>query len=368
MSSQLKKLAGAAGVLMVSMIVAACNGGEASEASRADSVAAAGATRAVNVDVIELTPQPFTDVLQVTATVRASRDVILSAEESGQISAVLVDKGAQVKAGQPLLRINDALLRTQVQQAEAIAGLARETYERRKRLWEQDKVGSELAYLQSRYEAQQAAANLATLRERLARTIVRAPIDGTLEDRRVEVGTMVAPGSPVLRIVDVTPVKVQGGVPERFAQLVTPGREVDVTIGSVGTEPVRGRISFVGSTVDEQSRTFPIEVEVANPSGRIKPEMVAGIRLPLRRIEDAIVVPQQALVRSEGGYLAYVVVERGGVQVAEQRSVTLGATGGNRAVVLAGLAAGEKLIVLGQQKVADGDPVAVIAPADGGGR
>lgn len=344
--------------LTAAVVLAGCSGGEAKETG--DDAPPSGLERAVNVEVQEVGTSAFTEVLGVTGEVQANRDVVVSAEESGRITAVLVEKGATVRTGQPLLRIDDAVLATQLDQARAVAELARETYERRKRLWEEDKVGSELAFLQSRYEAEQAAANLNTLRARQARTTVRAPIDGILEERRVEVGTMVAPGTPVLRIVDITSVKVSGGVPERFAQDVSAGREVEIVLDALGERTVPGTIAFVGSTVSEQSRTFPIEVEVANAGGLIKPEMVARIRLPLREVREALVVPQQALVRSEGGFIAYVVVERDGRQVAQQRDVVVGATQGNQALITAGLEVGDRIVVVGQQKVADGDLVAVV--------
>lgn len=351
--------------LGATMLAVACTGGEAKDA---ESEAAEGRVRAVNVEVMDVALGSFQEVLRVTGVVRANRDVVVSAEESGRITAVIVDKGANVRPGQPLLKIDDGILRSQVEQAQAVADLARETHERRKRLWEEDRVGSELAYLQARYEAEQAAANLETLRQRLARTTVRAPIGGILEDRRVEVGSMVAPGTPLARIVDISPVKVTGGVPERFAQHVGTGRTVSVSLDAMGGPPSDATVSFVGSTVDEHSRTFPIEVQLPNPGGLIKPEMVATIRLPLREIEEAVVIPQQALVRAEGGFLAYVVIERDGELVAEQRSVTVGPSGGNRTVVTSGIEAGDRLIVVGQQKVADGDAVAVSAERQGGPR
>ena len=347
------------GAALVLALLAGCSGGEAKDTASAD-VPPAGMERAVNVEVQEVRPGGFTEMLGVTGVVKANRDVVVSAEESGRVTQVLVDKGASVRTGQPLIRIDDEVLRTQLDQARAVAELARETYERRKRLWEEDKVGSELAYLQSRYEAEQANANLATLRARLERTTVKAPIDGFLEERRVEVGTMVAPGTPVVRIVDITPVKVSGGVPERYAQEVSVGREVEIVLDALGERSVRGTISYVGSTVSEQSRTFPIEAEVANAGGFIKPEMVAHIKLPLREVREAMVVPQQALVRSEDGFIAYVVVERDGREVSEQRRVVVGATQGNQALITAGLEVGDRVVVVGQQKVADGDPVVVV--------
>lgn len=364
MSDMLKGYRGAAAVLGLAALVAACNGGEASQPEEGE-VAAAAAVRAVNVEVMELQPTTFEEVLRVTGTVQANRDVVVSAEESGLVRRIFVEKGAAVSTGQPLVKIDDAVLRTQVDQARAVADLAAETHERRRRLWEEDQVGSELAYLQAKYEAEQAAATLATLRERLERTTVRAPFSGLLEERRVEVGTMVAPGTPLVRLVDISPVKVSGGVPERYARQVSPGREVEIAIDALDGENVSGAVSFVGSTVNEQNRTFPIEVVIDNPGGLIKPEMVASIHLPLRQVEDALVVPQQALVRTEGGFMAYVVTERDGAQVAEARTVTLGSSQANLVQVRSGLEAGDRLIVVGQQRVAEGDPVVVVARQEG---
>ena len=106
-----------------------------------------------------------------------------------------------------------------------MADLAKETWDRRKRLFEEDQVGSELAYLEAKYASEQATANLNVLEERLARTTIRAPIDGILDSREIEVGNMVAPGTPVARIVDNNPVKITAGVPERYAADVRTGAE-----------------------------------------------------------------------------------------------------------------------------------------------
>jgi hypothetical protein len=116
----------------------------------------------------------------------------------------------------------------------------RESWERRRRLFEEDGVGSELAYLEARYQAEQAEAQLATLRERLARTIIRAPIRGVVDERMVEVGTMVSAGTPVVRMVQIDPVKVQGGVPERFAGDVRAGASARVTFDVLRGEVFRG--------------------------------------------------------------------------------------------------------------------------------
>ena len=115
-----------------------------------------------------------------------------------------------------------------------------------------------------------------------------------------------------------------------------------------------------GATINPRSRTFPIEVELSNPEGSIKPEMVANMSLARQEVEEAIVVPQDALVRVESGYVAFVVVERDGLEVAEVRDVVLGPTRRNLVVVDQGLREGERLIVVGQKSVADGDRVNLV--------
>lgn len=353
-------------VLGAAVTLAGCGGG-AEDAEAAPAVAEgtdpAGFSRAVNVEVEPVVAVPFIEYVSVTGVVEANRDVVVAAEEAGVVRQVYRERGANLRAGQAIAKIDDRVLSAQVDQARAAAELAQTTYERRKVLWEEERIGSEIAYLQARSAAEQAAANLANLAQRLARTVVRAPFAGFLEERMVELGSTVSPGTPVARVVDASPVKVVGAVPERFSADVATGREAVIRFDAIGVEE-GGTVSFVGSAVDESSRTFPIEVRVENRDGRFKPEMSANIRLPLRTFEDAIVVPQEALIRDEGGFVVYVAVRDGDGWIAEVRPVDTGAAEGDRVVVESGLEAGDHVIVLGHHRVSDGDRVNVVGGLD----
>ena len=346
-------------VTLLALWVTAC-GGDAQAGASGEEATAEGASRVINVEVLTVEPASFTEVIRLTGTVQANQDVVVSAEESGVIRRLFVEKGRAVSAGQPLAKIDDGILRSQVEQARARAALATETWERRQRLWEEDGVGSELAYLEARYAAEEARANLRTLERRLERTTVRAPISGILDDRMVEVGTMVSPGTPVGRILDLTPAKVRGGVPERYATDVEPGSEATARFDALGGQTYTGEVSFVGAAVDRANRTFPVELLIPNPGRAVKPEMVADVSLVRRVLDDALVVPQEALVRTEDGFQVFVVVERGDDLVAEARAVTVGPSQRNRAVVEAGLAAGDRIVVVGQNQVATGDRVRIV--------
>jgi RND family efflux transporter MFP subunit len=235
-----------------------------------------------------------------------------------------------------------------------------QTWERRRRLWEDDRVGSEIAYLEARFQAQQSAASLAGLEERLARTVIRAPFAGVLDERLVDVGAMVSPGTPVARLVDLDPIKVFAGVPERYASDIRVGEMATLEFEMLDSAPRTARIRYVGATVNAENRTFLIEVSLPNPNGIVKPQMVANMAVTRTTVDDAIVVPQDALIRVESGYVVYVAVERNGATVAEARDVLLGAARRNLVVIRDGVHAGERLIVVGHKEVEDGDRISVV--------
>lgn len=347
-----------AGALALLLLGAACGG--TAEAGGAAGGAEQGFSRVINVVVREVTAGAFTEEIGLTGTVEAARDVTISAEESGVVRELLVEKGAAVREGQAIARIDDGVLRPQVEQARAQAVLAQESWERRKRLFEEDQVGSELAYIEARLLAEQAAAQLAMLEERLARTVVRAPFPGVVEERFVEVGAMVSPGSPVARVLAVNPVKVAAGVPERYATDVQRGNSVRVTFDVLEGRVFDGRIAYVGAAVNPRNRTFLVEVSIPNPGGAIKPEMVANVSLVRRVVEDAIVVPQEAVLRVSDGHAVFVVRREGDGEVAEARTVTLGPTQRNLVTIASGLEAGDRVVVVGQNQLANGDRVRVM--------
>lgn len=347
---------GAIGTLaLAGLALAAC--GEADGTQVQES--AEETVRTINVEIAQLLPQEFIHFVQVVGTVEAERDVTVSAEEGGVVESLQAAKGGTVAIGDALVQIDDDVLRAQLDQAESQAALAEETWQRQKRLWEQDSVGTEIQYLQAKYGAETAAAQARALRERLARKSVRAPIAGILDDRMVEVGVMVPPGAPVARIVDVDTVKISAGVPERYAPDIERDALVRVTVDALEGRQYEGRVDFVGSAVDRDNRTFEVEVVVPNPGLGIKPGMVANVQISRRTISDALVAPRHAVLRRENGYVVYVAQQDSNGWRAQARPVSLGVSRGDHVVITDGLEPGERIVVVGQQQVADGDMLQV---------
>ena len=296
-----------------------------------------GYTRVVNVEVEHIEPGSFIRSIDLPGVAMAMRDVVVSAEEAGVVRRIVRDKGGPVRRGQAIVRFDDAILRAQVQSAAAQAEYDEEVWERRKKLYEEDSIGSELSYHEAQHAAEQSQANLAGLQERLARTTIVAPISGILDDSFVEIGSAVSPGTAVARIVaDGHGQDRAAGAPERFALDVPLGAAATVSLDVLADQVFEGTITYVGAVVDPDSRTFPIELTLPNPDGLIKPGMITEISVVQEEILDAIVVPQQALVVMEDGFVVFVVEGSEEQARAVARQVDISVSQGNDVVVGSG--------------------------------
>lgn len=344
--------------------VAGCGGAQGEPSEEAGDTGE-GYRRVVNVEVERVEARNFTSTIRLTGVALAMRDVMVSAEEAGVVRRILLDKGSAVRAGSAMLRLDDAILKAQVAAASAQAEYDAQVWESRKKLYEEDGVGSELAYHQARNAAEQSQGTLEALQVRLARTTIRAPIRGILNDRLVEVGTMVSPGTVVARVVQADTIRIMSGVPERYALYVAAGAGATVSFDVLPGETFAGSITYVGEVVDPDARTFPVELTFPNPGGLIKPGMVAEVSVTQGEVPDAIVAPRQALVSMEDGQVVFVVEEAGGETVAAARRVEVAESQGNDVVIGSGLAPGDRLVVVGQQGLTDGDRVRVVAGEGG---
>ena len=325
-----------------------------------------GYKRVVNVQVERIEPRSFMRLIDLPGVAMAMRDVVVSAEEAGVVRRIVRDKGRLVRRGQAIVRFDDAILRAQVQSAAAQAGYDEEVWERRRKLYEEDGIGSELSYHEARYAAEQSRGNLAALQERLARTTVSAPISGILDERLVEIGSAVSPGAAVARIVQTDTIRIVAGAPERFALDLPVGARATVSLDVLADKVFEGAIAYVGVVVNPDSRTFPIELDLPNPDGMIKPGMIAEVSVVQEEIGDAIVVPRQALVAMEDGFVVFVAEGSGEEARAVARRVDIAVSQGNVVVVGSGLNGGDRLVVVGQHGLTDGDGVRIVSGESGG--
>lgn len=340
----------------------ACGGAEGEGAETAEETAeAVDFHRVVNVEVETVAPRQYAVTVRVTGMAAALRDVMVAADETGVVSEILAEQGSEVELGAPILKLDDDILRAEHRVASARAQYDEGYWERTRRLYEESGIGSEVEYLQAERAAEESAGNLAVLETRLAHATVLVPFDGILDSRLVEVGSFVAPGTPVARVVQIDTIKVLAGVPARFAAVVRSGTKATAHFGA-DEMSLSGTVAYAGATVDLQTRTMPIELTFPNPGRRIKAGGVADVVLTVDEISDALVLPRVALMSMEEGQVVFVVADSGEHAVAEARQVRIASWQGNEVVVESGVAPGDRVVVVGQQGLTHGDWVRVVTP------
>ncbi len=363
-----------ASIAVLAVILAACGGTEATDDSAQQSVVSTIRTVKVNTRFVEMTS--FEEIIPITGTVSAPSDASLSAQTAGTV-VELLELGSHVEKGGVVARLDDRLIRAILDQSranlasvEARANLAEDTFIRQQPLF-QDSIISALEFENVRSQMNEAKAALAQANAAVAQaeqqfeyTFVRAPFGGTIEERFAEKGEQVVPGSPVARVVDISHLKVSAGVPERYSADIRRGNSVEISFKSYGGLAMTSSISFVGSVIDPQNRTFTIEVEITNPDRTLKPEMIADVFVTRRVLTDKLVLPQTSILRDETGSSVYVVRFDGtNTPSAERRSIVLGASYGGLTVIESGLSDGDQVITTGQTLVADGDLLDIVNDA-----
>ena len=339
-------------LLGVASLASGCSDDQVSDAS-----AQPPSEPKTRVETLVLEPTSFTDVIELTGSVDALDDATLSAQTDGTVT-MLRDRGTRVREGEVVATIDAEEAKAAVEQAEAQYALAQDRFERQQPLY-RDSVISALEFEQVRSERNQARAALVQAKKRYENTRVRAPFTGTVEERFIEKGEQAAPGTRMMRLVNTRQVKVTAGVPERYANDIREGTPVQLDFRRYNAGVRTAEATFVGNAIDPESRTFPIEVTVPNQDGRLKPSMGVNLRVTRAVRDSALVIPRSAVLRDETGPNVYVADRSDTTVVARNRSLTLGPATGGRVVADSGLAAGDEVIIVGQNNVSPGAPLEV---------
>ncbi|MBT8271684.1 MAG: efflux RND transporter periplasmic adaptor subunit [Flavobacteriaceae bacterium] len=304
----------------------------------------------------------FNHYLELQGNVKTKQNLLIYPEYSGILTQVYVKEGQAVRKGQTLAKIDDGGLGQQLAQLEIQADLAKTTFERQKRLWEQN-IGSEIQYLQakSNYEAQQKAID--QLKQQIAKTYVKAPFSGTIDDVITEQGSVVVPGqSPLMRIVNLNDMYIETDVPESYITNVKPGRDVLVNFPVLGTT-YNAKIRQSGNFINPANRTFKIEIAVPNKDNTIKPNLTAKLKINDYTSTNALLVPLSIISENaEGQQYIYVVMDINANMegIAERVIIETGLAQNDMVEVISGIENGAQIIKEGARSVKDGQTVSII--------
>jgi membrane fusion protein (multidrug efflux system) len=341
---------------------------------KADPASAQQVMKLVAVDTVRV--QDFSHYIELQGKVDAKNVAYVAPRgPGGAVKAIYVTRGQNVRKGQLILKLDDAIARQQVAAAQqAIAGLeaqvklAQSVYERQQNLWRQN-IGTEVQVLQAKTNAEAAQSQLSAARanvrlaqEQVSLSNVYAEISGTIDELNVKVGEFFSPGSASsersgIRIVNTGDLKVLVNVPENYLSRMSVGTELEVVLPELNNRVVSTKISSLGKFIDPINRTFFIEGKL--PADKdFRPNQIANVKVLDYKSPATVAVPVNIVQSDEKGKYLYIMEIVNGKKIARKKVVNVGEAYGGLIEIKGGLTGGELIIIDGYQSVYDGQALA----------
>jgi RND family efflux transporter MFP subunit len=367
-------------LLAATLFLASCGGGDkdpnaelaklkaeqaATQAKIADleaktgSAKAAEANAAVPVSVIKVAPQNFAGYLEVQGRVDFDQNATVGARAAGTLTSVRVQRGDHVRKGQILATVDASILDANIAELRTRMDLAKTVYEKQAGLWKQQ-IGTEVQYLQAKNNYEALQRNLGSLNQQKALYNVVAPYAGVVDNVLPKLGETVAPGAPVVQLNSGQGGKVLADVSEAYAGSIKAGDKALVTLPDMGAEEIESTVRTVSRTISATSRTFTVELRLpGNVAARLRPNMVATVRIKNYGNASATVLPVDLIQHDEENAYVLVVNKDGGKAIAAKRVIKTGQTYNGKQEVLSGLKSGDEVISAGYQNLNEGQTVKV---------
>jgi len=331
---------------------------------------APGAPRVVGVEVARVEVQSLRDDAQAVGSLRARQSVMLRPEQVGRISALNFRDGGPVRRGQILVQFDDQLQRAEVQQMQAQLAIAQASFKRTQELVAANFVAQQTLDT-SAANLQVAQAQLALAQARLNRMAVRAPFDGMAGIRQVNVGDYVKDGADLVALEDARQMLVDYRLPERFGGKVKPGQAVELTLDAVPGQNFKAVVEAIEPLIDANGRSLGVRALLsrAGQTTPLRSGMFARVSTVFSVNDAALVVPEEAIVPQGGKqFVIKVVAPVAGAKlpadvrfVSQRQEVELGVRRSGKVEIVAGVAAGDMVVVAGQQRLQkDGSPLRVV--------
>jgi len=304
------------------------------------------------VIITALTPRRFDKYVQTQGSVESIDNIIISAKSPGVITNVYVREGDVVTKGQTLAQIDNSLVVKGIDELKSGLELSKTVYDRQKNLWDQ-KIGTEIQYLQAKNNKESLDRRLATLQEQLDMMKIKSLISGVVDEVEARVGQNTAPGAPAFRVINNSDLKISAKISEAYISSIKKGNNSLVTFSDTDKR-ISAPVSFVARNIDPLTRSFIVEIKLPS-SPDLRPNMTAVLRVIFDSVPSALCVPVNVVQDINGEKVVYVAESNGKQMVARKRVVKLDGIYDNLAQVISGLAAGDKVITFGYQGLNDGE-------------
>jgi RND family efflux transporter MFP subunit len=307
------------------------------------------------VSLSEIKIEPFRHFIDLQGKIDAEESVMATAKMPGALRRVLVKNGDQVRQGQLLAEIDDAVMVKGMAELEGQLRVAEDIFNRQKGLWDQ-KIGTEVQYIQAKNAKESLERSMTTMREQMSMTRIYAPTNGVADVVMLKQGQAIAPGMPLCNIVNLSKLKIKGEVTEAFSSKVKKGDKVQVFFPDLNKE-ITTTVTYVAKTINPMTRTFT--VECAMPSGAdYRANQIAVLKIVDYQNANAVVIPVNLIQTAEDGDFVLVAEKTGDhMGVVKKVVIKQGNNYNGQVEVINGLKKGDFVIATGFQDVNNGETI-----------
>ena len=308
----------------------------------------------VSLDTLQY--QNFKHTIDIQGTVTGDELLNISPKVPAMYTRIYVVKGQSVSKGQLLATLDNSVINEGMEELKSSIEYAKTIYEKQKHLWDQ-KIGSEVQYLNAKNNLESLNKKMATMRQQNAMYRLVSPINGQVDDVMAKEGEMGSPGAPSIRVLNLRTLKFVANAAESYVDKIKTGNSVEVFFPDLN-KSFNTKVTTIGKMINNLNRTFTVDIALPH-SPDIRPNMMAVSKIKDYSNPKALVVPINILVNVDTDPYLYVAEEKAGTLRAVKRKVKLGNTNSNEVEILSGLKPGDKVITIGYQDLNDGDPITI---------
>ena len=310
------------------------------------------------VQIDELKKENFKHYIEVQGNVDAEENITALPQQPGLVTAINVKIGDRVTKGEILgLTATTAAVSDQLAAAQLQQNLATTAYDKQKTLWDQ-KIGSEIQFLQAKTQKEAAEKNIDALKNQLEMTKIISPINGTVDAVNLRIGDMAAPSQmmPGIRIVNGEKLKVKAKLADSDFGKIKKDDVVSIEFPDIN-KTIQAPVNYVSNTIDPRSRTFSIEVKLNNDHNEYASNLIAKLKINDETLKNVLVVPSNVIQKSADGTYVLIAEVKNGIKTVHKRMVTPGVDYNGETVITSGLNEGDKIITFGYSEIVDGQRI-----------
>ncbi|NNC95004.1 MAG: efflux RND transporter periplasmic adaptor subunit [Chitinophagales bacterium] len=305
------------------------------------------------VTTIPVSAGEFNHYIEVQGTAQSEKNITVSTDMGGIVTAIYVDEGSRVGKGRVLAQLDNTILLQQVEEIKTSLDLAKTVYEKQKILWDQN-IGSEIQFLQAKNNKESLETKLKTTYAQLEKMKIKSPIDGYVDEVFIKLGELASPGNPAIRVVNLNMIEVEASVPENYLGSVTNGEKVTVYFPALEMEK-EAIVKSVGQVINPNNRTFNVLVKITNEDASLKPNLLAVLKIMDYYNNSVISIPNRLIHFGRDSKFVYVAKNENGETVAVKKEVETGISYKGKVEIITGLDDSDILVDEGYRDVTHGE-------------